>query len=107
MQPKIEYLADNLKLLKDFPHVGDVRQRGFMVGIELVKDKAAREEYDWAEQIGSRVAMDVRDHGVILRPLGNVVVLMPPLCITTSQIETLVSVTASSIRRITESQPNS
>jgi len=103
MQPKIEFLADNLKLLKDFPHVGDVRQCGFMVGIELVKDKATGKEYDWADQVGVRVAMDVRDHGVILRPLGNVVVLMPPLCITTAQIETLVTATASSIRHITES----
>jgi len=105
MQPKIEFLADKLKPLKDLSHVGDVRQRGFMVGIELVKDKATREGYDWADQIGGRIAMDVRDHGVILRPLGNVVVLMPPLCITTDQIETLVTATASSIRRITESQP--
>ncbi len=103
MQPKIEFLADNLKLLKDLPHVGDVRQRGFMVGIELVKDKATREEYDWTDQVGGRVAIDVRNHGVILRPLGNIVVLMPPLCITTDQIETLVAATASSIRHITES----
>jgi len=102
MQPKIQRLADNLEPLKNFPHVGDVRQRGFMVGIELVKDKASREEYDWAEQVGGSVAMDVRDHGVILRPLGNVVILKPPLCITTSQIETLVTATALSIRHITE-----
>ncbi len=103
MEPKIVRLADRLAALKQLPHVGDVRQCGFMVGIELVRDKVSREAYDWAEQVGVRVAMDVRNGGVILRPLGDVIVLMPPLCVTTDQIDTLTNVTAASIRRITES----
>jgi len=98
MQPKIGRLADRLAPVGDYAHVGDVRQRGFMVGIELVKDKTTREEYGWDDQIGVRVAMDVRNRGVILRPLGNVVVLMPPLCISPDQIDMLVAATAASIR---------
>jgi len=103
MQPKIERLADRLAPLADMPHVGEVRQRGFMVGIELVRDKTSRTEYDWHEQVGVRVAREVRNHGVILRPLGNVVVIMPPLCITVDQIDTLVDVTARGIEQVTGS----
>ncbi len=83
-------------------HVGDVRQCGLMVGIELVEDRKQRSPYPPAQRIGHRVILAARERGVILRPLGNVIVLMPPLCISASQIEELVQVVRESIRAVTE-----
>ena len=78
-QRKAQQLAEMLEPLRDLPHVGDVRQKGFMVGIELVADKATREPFDPKRRVGAEVCMRIRQHGVILRPLGDVIVLMPPL----------------------------
>ena len=58
-----------------------------MAGIELVSDKAAREPYPWAEKRGIRVCRHALDEGVWLRPLGNVVVIMPPLAISIEQLD--------------------
>jgi len=86
------------------PHVGDVRQRGLMVGIELVEDRATRRLYPPEVRIGVQVIREARRHGVILRPLGNVVVLMPPLCITPAQLHTLCTVTHDAIVTVTGRQ---
>jgi adenosylmethionine-8-amino-7-oxononanoate aminotransferase len=83
-------------------HVGDVRQRGFMVGIELVADRAARRPYPAAARMGHRVILAARRHGVILRPLGNVVVLMPPLAITDDELSLLLDVARAAIVEATE-----
>jgi adenosylmethionine---8-amino-7-oxononanoate aminotransferase len=83
-------------------HVGEVRQRGLMVGIELVGDRAARSPYAPAQRIGQRVCELTRRHGVILRPLGNVIVLMPPLSIEPSETDLLVDAVAAAIREVTE-----
>jgi adenosylmethionine-8-amino-7-oxononanoate aminotransferase len=101
IRPKIDLLA---KLLSEgiavLPHVGEVRQCGFMVGIELAEDKASRKAYDAELRMGARVACKVRDYGTILRPLGDVVVMMPPLSITECEIATMVSATARSIAEV-------
>jgi adenosylmethionine-8-amino-7-oxononanoate aminotransferase len=83
------------------PHVGDVRQRGLMVGIELVKDRATREEYAYGLRVGHQVILEARKLGAILRPLGNVVVLMPPLAMTGEELEKLAAITLESIARVT------
>lgn len=83
-------------------HVGDVRRRGLMVGIELVADGATRAPYPSAQRIGHRVCDAVRNHGVILRPLGSVIVLMPPLSLKHAELDLLVSATAAAIREVTE-----
>ena len=85
--------------------MGDIRQAGFMVGIELVKDRHARIPYPAKDRIGHAVAMEARRRGVLLRPLGNVVVLMPPLSISRSELETLLDVTYRSIETVTK-QPS-
>jgi adenosylmethionine-8-amino-7-oxononanoate aminotransferase len=100
LRPKIEYLARKLEQLRDIPQVGDIRQRGFMVGIELVKDRATKEPFSWEERIGVRVCERVRGYGVILRPLGNVIVLMPPLSLTIAELDLLVDATDKSIREV-------
>ena len=73
------------------PHAADVRQCGVMVGIELAADAAERRPYPAAERMGARVTLAARRRGVIVRPLGDVVVLMPPLSITGDEIDRLVT----------------
>ena len=80
--------------------VGDVRQWGLMVGIELVRDPETRAPFDPSLRIGHRVIQAARLRGVMLRPLGNVLILMPPLSITAAELETLVRVTAESIEAV-------
>jgi adenosylmethionine---8-amino-7-oxononanoate aminotransferase len=78
-------------------HVGQIRQRGLMIGIELVRDRSTKAEYAYESAIGARVCRAARRHGVILRPLGPVVVLMPPLSITAAEIAELVDATRAAI----------
>jgi adenosylmethionine-8-amino-7-oxononanoate aminotransferase len=100
LQPKIETLARSLKPLADHPNVGEVRQRGFMVGIELVADKETKEPFDESLQTGARVAYAARAYGAIIRPLGDVVVLMPPLAISDEQLVRLVDATARALEDV-------
>jgi adenosylmethionine-8-amino-7-oxononanoate aminotransferase len=94
LQPKIELLARTLShRVAVLPAVAEVRQRGFMVGIELVSgDPAAR--------LGHRVTLAARRRGAIVRPLGDVVVLMPPLSISEADLARLVAIMASSIAEV-------
>jgi adenosylmethionine-8-amino-7-oxononanoate aminotransferase len=87
IQPKIARLAEHLKRIGKHPQVGDVRQRGLMAGIELVRDRATKEPYPWAEKRGVRVCQHALTEGVWLRPLGNVVVIMPPLAISLAELD--------------------
>ncbi|MBU4333989.1 MAG: aminotransferase class III-fold pyridoxal phosphate-dependent enzyme, partial [Candidatus Omnitrophica bacterium] len=100
LQPKIEFLTRKLKRFEKLNCVGEVRQKGFMVGIELVKDKKTRALFPWEEGIGVKVCKKVREKGVILRPLGSVIVLMPPLSITLKELKILLDATYSSIEEI-------
>lgn len=97
MQSKIQFLSKKLEELYELSHVGDIRQKGFMVGIEIVKDKETKENYRPGERIGHRIILESRKRGVILRPLGDVIVLMPPLSSTIEELEILVEVTKESI----------
>jgi len=74
-----------------------------MAGIELVKDKTTQEPFDWKEKIGIKVCQKAREQGVILRPLGNVIVLMPPLAMTLPELKKLLAVTCWAIEQITGS----
>ncbi len=102
MQKKIEILENKLAKIAGFPHVGNVRQKGFMVGIELVKDKKTKEPYSLKEKIGWKVCYKAREKGLIIRPLGNVVVLMPPLSISQQELKRLIQITAEAIREVTK-----
>jgi adenosylmethionine-8-amino-7-oxononanoate transaminase len=101
VRKKADLLAQKLRAIGELDHVGDVRQLGLMVGIELVQNKRTRDPYGWDAKIGIRTINEARERGVILRPLGNVIVLMPPFCITEEQLSTLVEVTAASIQSAT------
>jgi adenosylmethionine-8-amino-7-oxononanoate aminotransferase len=99
---KIRLLAERLDSFRALLHVGDIRQMGIMVGIELVADKISKKPFEPKEKIGHRVILEARRRGLIIRPLGNVIVLMPPLSISTEEIERLCHITFASIRAVTE-----
>jgi adenosylmethionine-8-amino-7-oxononanoate aminotransferase len=79
------------------PNVGDVRQVGLIVGVELVKDWRTREPFDLRERAGMRVCEAMAKRGVLTRPVGNVVVLMPPYCTTPEQAQKIVRTLADSV----------
>ena len=102
LKEKIEILELWLKDTLNLSHVGDVRNAGMMVGVELVRDKKTKEPYDWAEKIGWRVAYRARENGVFIRPLGNVIVIMPPLAISEQNLNQLLKVIKEAIVAVTE-----
>jgi len=91
LQPKIRLLSDWLGQVERMREVHEVRQRGLMVGIDLG-------EHDPELRLGHRVVLEARRRGVIVRPLGDVIVLMPPLSISKQDLRRLVQVVGQSIR---------
>ena len=90
LQPKIELLGEELEAIAAMPEVAEVRHRGFMVGIDLG-------EHDPALRLGHQVTLEARERGAVIRPLSDVVVLMPPLSISEDELKRLVEITAESI----------
>ncbi|MGH7770062.1 MAG: adenosylmethionine--8-amino-7-oxononanoate transaminase, partial [Candidatus Binatia bacterium] len=102
MQPKIEYMHRRLKQeFLPLAHVADVRQWGFMIGIEPAEDKKNRKSYGTEKRIGHKVIIEARKRGVMIRPLGDVIVLMPPLAISDGELKTLLDATRESIMAVT------
>jgi adenosylmethionine---8-amino-7-oxononanoate aminotransferase len=99
---KIKLLGKGLSELAALPHVGDVRNAGLMAGVELVRHKESKEPFSWEEKMGWQVAYKAMERGVFLRPLGNVVVVMPPLSISEQNLLRLMDVVKESIIAATE-----
>lgn len=91
---KIEHIARVTASFRDHPHVGDVRQTGMVVAIEMVEDKARQTPYPWQQRRGIRVYQHAMSRGALLRPLGNVIYWMPPYVIEHDEIDFLAEVTA-------------
>ena len=100
-------MAKSLDGLASHPNVGDIRQKGLMAGIEIVADRETGERFTPARKIGQRIVRKARERRVILRPLGDVVVLMPPLSSTEREIGDLVAAAGWAIREViaAESMP--
>jgi adenosylmethionine-8-amino-7-oxononanoate aminotransferase len=90
LQPKIRLLGELLAPVERMPEVAEVRGRGFMVGIDLGS-------HDPALRLGHRVTLAARERGAIIRPLGDTIVLMPPLTISKADLRRLVEIVADSI----------
>jgi adenosylmethionine-8-amino-7-oxononanoate aminotransferase len=104
MQPKILTLKRRLEQdILPLVHVGDVRQWGFMVGIELVEEKVPVRRYPLEKRMAHRAILEARRRGVVVRPLGDVIVVVPPLTITADELNTLLDVILESIRIVSES----
>jgi adenosylmethionine-8-amino-7-oxononanoate aminotransferase len=95
---KADHLRGRLNQLGDHPGVGDIRGRGLMVGIELVSDREQKKSFDPAEQVGRNVCRRAIDHGVWIRPLGDVIVLMPPLVAGQDELDFLADVVIDSVQ---------
>lgn len=92
-------LKEELPRLWQHPQVGDIRRVGLVVGVELVKDWRTREPFALPERAGIRVCEAMARQGVLTRPIGNVIVLMPPYCTSPAQLRRMVNVLSHSIRR--------
>lgn len=102
LKTKITLLEKLLLSFNSLLHAGEIRQSGFMAGIELVKNKETKEEYLWRDDIGIKVALKAREKNIIIRPLGNVIVIMPPLSIKKWELKKLTKGIYESIKEVTE-----
>jgi adenosylmethionine-8-amino-7-oxononanoate aminotransferase len=101
LQPKIAALRRLLEPLRDHSHVGDIRQIGLIAGIELVKNRETKAPYPLAERVGMRVGEEARMLGLLIRPLGNIIVLMPPLSTTTKELRQMMEIVTKAIKAVT------
>jgi adenosylmethionine-8-amino-7-oxononanoate aminotransferase len=99
--PKAQRYSEGMKRLAQLDHVGSVRYRGLMGGVELVKDKNRKEPYPFEKRIGYQVILEARKEGIMLRPLGDVIVFMPPLAVSLEELDLLFYATEKAIRRVT------
>ena len=83
--------GQNVSSERSLPQVGDVRQVGLVAGIELVRHWQTREPFELRERVGIRVCEAMARRGVLTRPIGNVIVLMPPYCTTSLQLRHMVT----------------
>ena len=93
-----ENLRVELKKLWALPNVGDIRQVGLMAGVELVKNWETREPFALRERAGIRVCEAMAKRGVLTRPIGNVIVIMPPYCTTAKQVAKIISALGESVQ---------
>jgi adenosylmethionine-8-amino-7-oxononanoate aminotransferase len=100
--PKAQRYGEGMKRLLQLEHAGSARYRGLMGGVELVKDKKSKEPYAFEQRVGYQVIMEARKEGVMLRPLGDVIVLMPPLAVSLEELDQLFAATEKAIRKVTE-----
>ena len=101
LQPTIEHFKDRLQEFYKLSHVGDVRVCGLAAGVALMKNPDTYTPYPFAEKIGIRVCKEALTRGAILRPLVNTIVLMPPLQISVSELDTLLNIVWTSIETVT------
>jgi len=104
LPPKIARLSERLARIAVRPHVGDVRQKGLIAGIELVEDKSTKAAFAWERQVGARVCRDARASGLLLRPLGDVIVVMPPLIISVEELDWTMDVLESSMETVLQEE---
>ena len=100
IQPKIALLASKLERFKALNHVGDVRQRGMIAGIELVADRKTKKSFPEKERAGHNVCLAARKHGLLIRPLGDVIVVFPPLAITDEHLEQMTDVIYACVKEV-------
>ena len=93
-------LRDGLESLWRLPNVGDIRQVGLIAGIELVKDWRTRQPFELRERVGIQVCEAMARRGVLTRPIGNVIVLMPPYCTTSDELNKIVTTLTDAVRKI-------
>jgi adenosylmethionine-8-amino-7-oxononanoate aminotransferase len=108
----VERVEQNAKILEtmlarllELPHVGEIRQKGYMVGVELVSDKRTNQPFDPKARVGAAVCRAIRDRGIILRPLGDTIVIFPPLTIETDQLRQIVDAVYEEVAKLADLPP--
>ncbi len=101
LQPTIEHFGNRLQHFYTLPHVADVRVCGFAAGVELMKNRDTNMSYPLEDKVGIRVCKEALTRGALLRPLVNTIVLMPPLQISMSELDTLLDIAYASIEAVT------
>ena len=102
LQPTIAHFKNRLQEFNKLPHVGDVRVCGLAAGVALMKNPNTNTLYPFEEKVGIRVCKEALTRGAILRPLINTIVLIPPLQISTSELDALLDIVYKSIKTVTE-----
>jgi adenosylmethionine-8-amino-7-oxononanoate aminotransferase len=100
MPEKIALIDKYFSEIAELPYVGDVRRKGLMCAIEIVKDKQTKESFDYAETIGAKLCKKMWDKGVMIRPLSDVIVVMPPPAMGLELLEELLCVVRDTIKEI-------
>lgn len=98
LQPRIAQMKALLRALAGEAHVGEIRQCGFMAGIDVVSEDGT--PYPWPEQTGAKVCLAARRHGLLTRPVRDTLVLMPPLCMDSEQLEKAVGALRAAIKDV-------
>jgi adenosylmethionine-8-amino-7-oxononanoate aminotransferase len=98
LSAKAARIAAGLRPIEDHPRVGEIRQCGLMVGVELVADRVTKAGFDPAARMGHRVTLAARRRGLIVRPLGDVLVFMPPLASTAGELEAMTGIIVDAVR---------
>ncbi|WP_232242480.1 adenosylmethionine--8-amino-7-oxononanoate transaminase [Paenibacillus sp. GSMTC-2017] len=102
VKEKAAFVKQKLEALREHQHVGDIRQQGLMIGIELVRNKGTKEPYEWVERIGVRTSMRAKELGMLTRPLGNVIVFIPPLSSSEAELDEMTTILIQAIIDVTE-----
>ena len=95
---KIALIEKAFEQISQLPYVGDTRNRGLMAGIELVMDKATKESFPYEKRIGAKLCDIMRQKGAMMRPLSDVIVIMPPVAIDTATLEELLKIVTDTIK---------
>ncbi|MFB4164067.1 adenosylmethionine--8-amino-7-oxononanoate transaminase [Alteribacillus sp. JSM 102045] len=101
---KSDFLKELLQNIKELDHVGDVRQLGFMCGIELVLDKNTKEPFPFESRVGYKSSLKMRELGLLTRPMGDVAVFMPPLVSTTFELQEMTAIMKEAIEAVTKEE---
>ncbi|MBP2656521.1 MAG: adenosylmethionine--8-amino-7-oxononanoate aminotransferase [Firmicutes bacterium] len=101
LDAKIKAVSEKLSAIRGLAHVGDARQCGMIVGIELMADKKAANPYPRDKAVGAMVCMMARRYGLFIRPVGDVVVFMPPLASTVDEINQMLDIVYQAIEEFT------
>jgi adenosylmethionine-8-amino-7-oxononanoate aminotransferase len=103
-QERARLMRAGVAELEDHPHVGDIRQHGMILAMEMVRDRKTREPYPWQERRGIRVYQYGLEHGMLLRPLGHVVYFMPPYVVSDAEIASMARVAIDGIHHATRAR---
>ncbi|MCP4815901.1 MAG: aspartate aminotransferase family protein, partial [Planctomycetaceae bacterium] len=98
---KGDHLLERLQAtLGGHPHVGDVRGKGLMCGVEFVRDRSTGEEFDREEAVGQRIHIETQKRGLFTRVRGDVFCLAPPVVTQIEQLDQIVDVLVDSVNAV-------